>query len=420
MRQNTILAAVVLSLFSSALHAGEWPQILGPHRNGIAENETITDSFPAGGPRVVWQREAGSGFAGPAVAGGKLVLFHRLRDEEIVEALDARNGKPLWKRAFPAEYLPSYTSDDGPRAVPLIHKGRVYVYGAQGDLRCLALGDGSVVWSRDAYEEYNSKRPFRGEPPEGYFGIGTSPIVEGDKLLLNVGGDESQAGIVAFALDDGKTVWKSTAERASYSSPVAATVDGVRHVVFCTRLNVVSLDPQTGDVRFQFPFGLTGPKVTAANPVVIGDHLFVNASYGIGAAWAKIERNDAEVIWRGEDLLASQYSTPIAHDGLLYGIHGRQDLGVAALRCVDPATQKVQWSEENFGYATLISAGGKLIILTTEGELVLAELSSREYAELDRARLFTKETRALPALSGGMLYARDAGTLRCFDLRKRE
>jgi outer membrane protein assembly factor BamB len=354
-----------------------------------------------------------------AVADGVAVLYHRIGDQQVVEALNAVTGKLLWKSAFETSYVPSYTHDDGPRATPILHDNRVYLYGAMGTLRCLDLKSGRQIWFRDAYEEFNSKRYFRGEPSTGYFGLASSPIVEGDIILVNVGGDESQAGIVAFSLADGRTVWKATGERASYSSPVAATVDGVRHVIFVTRLNVVSVDPATGAVRFRFPFGRTGPTVTAANPVVIDRHLFVTASYGIGAALARIDRGDGEVLWRDEDVLASQYTTCVEHGGYLFGIDGRQDGPPADLKCFEPKTQKTHWTEPSFGYATLIKVDGTLLILTTEGELILAKANPEKYEELSRARISAATCRALPALADGRFYLRDSASLKCLDLRRR-
>ena len=205
--------------------AGDWPQILGPHRNGVADAEQIADAWPTGGPKTLWQREVGTGFAGVAVSKGTAILFHRVGEQEIVVALNAHTDKEKWKSAFPANYSPSYTEDDGPRATPVIAGNRVYPYNASGYLRCLDFATGKVLWKRDTYEEFNSKKEFHGEPSQGYFGFASSPIVEGNKVILNVGGDTQDSGIVAFAADTGETVWKATSERASYSSPVAVTVD---------------------------------------------------------------------------------------------------------------------------------------------------------------------------------------------------
>ena len=410
-----LVAATPLQVRS--LSAGDWPQILGPNRDGMATSEKIADSWPDGGPKTVWQHEVGSGFAGVAVVGDTAVVFHRVGDIERVEALDARSGKQKWEADHPAKFVPSYTSDSGPRAVPIIHKGRVFVYGALGVLRCIDLKSGKTVWVRDAFGDYSSKRPHKGEPPEGYFGIGTTPIIESGMIIVNVGGDTNGAGIVAFSLDTGKTVWKSTSERASYSSPTAATIDGTRHLIFATRFNVVSIDPTNGRERFRFPFGHTGPNVTAANPVVMGDKLFITASYNFGAVFAEIGKNGVEELWRDDNLLSSQYTTSIAHEGVLYGIDGRQDEGAATLKCFDPTAKKDLWTKGEFGYATLIAADGKLIALKTDGEIVLAKLTQKGYQELARNKLFTTTARALPALASGFLFVRDTKLLKCVDLK---
>jgi outer membrane protein assembly factor BamB len=241
--RSIILATLASCLFSGfsngAAFAGDWPQILGPTRNGIAQKEKIADSWPSDGPKFLWEKKVGDGFAGVSIANGIGVVFHRVGNEETAEGLDAKTGKQLWSVAFPAEYVPSYNPDSGPRAAPVIHDGLVYLYGARAGLSCIQLADGKKVWQRDLYADFSSKRTSRGEPAEGYFGFASSPIVEGDKLLLNVGGSGKNAGIVAFDRKTGKTLWTATDERASYSSPVATTIDGQRHIVFATRLKVV-------------------------------------------------------------------------------------------------------------------------------------------------------------------------------------
>ena len=413
-----ILVSVVSpAVVSVAAKAGDWPQILGPHRNGVADAEQITDTWATGGPKTLWQREVGTGFAGVSVSKGTAILYHRVGEQELVLALDARTGKEIWKSASPANYSPSYTEDDGPRAIPVIAGNRVYTYNASGYLRCLDFTTGKVLWKRDTYEDFNSKKEFHGEPSQGYFGFASSPIVEGNKVILNVGGDTRDSGIVAFAADTGETVWKATSERASYSSPVAVTVDGVRHLIFVTRLNVVSLNPDNGKERFRFSFGRTGPTVNAANPVVFDGQLFVTASYGIGAVLAKIKPNNAEVLWRDRDIMASQYTTCVEHEGTLFGVEGRQDGPPADLRCFDTKIRKVLWTQPSFGYATLIKAGSKLLILTTDGTLVLAAANPHKYEELARQQISETTVRALPALADGLLYVRDSKLLKCFDLR---
>lgn len=407
--RRSCLVALWISLVGQHVLGGEWPQILGPNRNGIAVNEKLSDKLPSGGPKTVWSKAVGSGFAGVAVANGVTVVFHRQANDEIVEALDAATGDLKWKVGFPTDYASTISDDNGPRCVPVIHNDRVFLFGAGGNLHSVRLADGKKVWSRAAFREFNA--------PDGYFGAGSTPIVAADKLIVNVGGKGS-TGVVALDLDTGKPVWQATDEQASYSSPIAVTLDGVQHLIVVARLNVMSLDPATGAVRFRFPFGQRGPTVNAASPVIIDDHLFLTASYGIGAVSAKIGKTDAKIEWTKHDVLSSQYTTPILAGGKLYGIDGREDIPPAHLRCVDPKSGRVLWSKDNFGVATLILADEKLLIVKTDGTLVLAKPSPDSYRELGRSKVLSGTTRALPALSNGLLYVRDSTTLKCLDLRR--
>jgi outer membrane protein assembly factor BamB len=354
---------------------GDWPQILGPHRDGSADGEQLADKWPATGPKQVWQRPVGSGMAGVAVADGRVVLFHRVADEEVLECLDADTGKPRWKAAFPTRYRSSVSDDNGPRCVPLIHDDAVYAFGAEGNLHAVSLADGRKLWSRAVYVEYDA--------PEGYFGAGSTPIVEGDKLLVNVGGKKG-SGLVAFDLASGRTVWQTTDEQASYSSPTLATVGGRRQAIFVTRLNVVGIDPESGQVLWQFPFGARGPTVNAATPLVLGDHVFVSASYGVGAALARIGPMAVEPVWANDKAMSSQYSTCVVHDGTLYGIHGREDVGSASLRAVDPRTGDVLWSEDRFGTGAVILADDKLVIVQGLSTIVRRQSSGRAHAGASR------------------------------------
>jgi outer membrane protein assembly factor BamB len=410
---STLVACMVLIGMTStppALRAGDWPQILGPHRNGEADNETLADSWPSDGPKTVWQRPVGRGYAGLAVVGQTGVLFHRVEDEERVEAIDVATGKERWHFAIPTSYVSGISPDDGPRCVPIIHGDRVIVFGVQGTLACLRLGDGAKVWSQNTHAEFRAT--------EGYFGAGSSPIVEGDKVIVNVGGAKTGAGVVAFSLSAGKVLWKVGREDASYSSPVAVTVGGTRHLIVETRATTYSLDPDSGKIRFQFPFGQRGPTVNGANPTVIGDHLFLTASYGVGAVYGRIHDASFDTLWASDDVLSTQYATCIADRGLLYGISGRDDVGKASLRLIDPASQKIVWEKADFGYGTLLKADGKLLAQKTDGGLVLIRCNPERYVELAAASIFTGKTFALPALSKGRVYVRDEHTLKCLDLSR--
>jgi outer membrane protein assembly factor BamB len=294
--------------------------------------------------------------------------------------------------------------------VPVIHKDRVIVYGAGGDLHCLTLADGKWLWSRAAFKDFGA--------PGGYFGAGSSPIVVGDRVLVNVGGDRQGAGIVAFSLDKGETVWKATDNAASYSSPIAVALGGMQQVIFVTRLQTLALNPENGKVHWSMRFGATGPTVNAANPLVIDGHLFLSASYGIGAVYAKLTDAGPEVVWKNDDVMSSQFTTCVAKDGYLYGIDGREDVGDAQLRCIDPKAGKIVWSKDGLGKGSLILADGKLVIQTTAGKLFLAEASPKGYRELGSAEVAGPKTFALPALAEGKLYVRGPSELKCLHVGK--
>jgi outer membrane protein assembly factor BamB len=406
-----LLAIASWAFFAAVSRAGDWPQILGPNRNGQAEGEQLNGTWPASGPKVLWRYTLGSGYAGAAVVGERTIVFHRVGSSERVECLDAAKGKSLWKADFAASYRGGFDPDIGPRCVPLVAGETVYCFGAAGDLHAVSLAAGKELWSRSLYADYSGD--------EGYFGAGSTPILVGGKLLVNVGG--RGAGIVALDPASGKTLWKASDDAASYSSPAAVSSGGQNKAVFVTRMNCVLADPATGRVTTLFPFGKRGPTVNAATPLVVGGKLFVTASYGVGAALASLDGASAKPIWSNDETMSSQYSTPVEHNGFLYGIHGREDVGVAELRCIEAATGKVQWSKTGYGVAHLILVGDKLLIQKADGQIALAAADPATYRELAAARIVNSPTRALPALSGGRLFVRagsGGGELICLEVGK--
>ncbi len=404
----SLTTAVGIGLFGqSDVRGGDWPQIMGANRNGIAADEKLADKWPTDGPRSLWEAKIGSGFAGVAVAERVTVLFHRLADEDTLTAYNAESGQQLWSQGFPTRFQPAIVEDDGPRAVPTIHQGRVYALASAGGLYCVDIKTGKPVWQRQTQTEFHV--------PSAYFGAGSSPLVEGQTLILNVGGDKDRAGVVAFDLNTGKTVWQTTTEQASYSSPIVTTLDGQRVLLCVTRLNFVALDPTTGKELARTPFGQRGPTVNGAVPIMIGQRVLLTASYGIGAELLSLSPSKIDIVWQDE-LLSSQYTTPIVHDGAVFGIDGRQDGGPISLKCFDPETRKVHWTKPGLAYATLIAADGKLLVVHTNGSARLAELNKTEYRELGTASLLRGTARALPALANGRLYIRNEQTLKCVQL----
>lgn len=387
----------LLSLASA--NAGDWPQILGPNRNAIAIGEKLPDSLSEQSLKAAWKTKAGTGLAGVAVQGPTVVLFHRRGDDEVVTALNASTGKSQWEQRFPTNFQASINPDDGPRCVPVISGQTIVLLGAAGTLAAVDFESGKKLWQHDLQKEFQA--------PTGYFGFGTTPLVHDGRVLVNVGGERAGAGVVAFDLKTGKVQWKVGRELGSYSAPAIAAIGGQPTALVVTRLNFLGLDPATGKERFRTPFGARGPTVNAATPVISGDRVLLTASYGIGAKLLQVTPTSVDTVWENE-ILSSQYTTPIWHDGAVYGIDGRQDAGAVSLKCFEPSTRKIFWEVPNLSdYATLIAADGKLLIFSTGGDLRVARLQTTKYEELGRARVGGVTTRALPALANGQIYVRD-------------
>jgi outer membrane protein assembly factor BamB len=404
---RSLILALVFSCSLAALRADDWPQFLGPRRDGVS-SETGIKAWGPGGPKVVWSRDVGPGYAGPVIAGERLIVFHRVGDDEVVECLRADTGKPVWKATYPTEFQDDFGKGNGPRATPVIAGDKVVTYGADGWLHASELDSGKKLWGRNVVSGY--------KVPPSFFGVGSSPMVVGDRVLVNVGA--KNAGIVAFALDSGQELWRATDDGASYSSPTMATIDGVTHAVFFTRQGPVLLDPKTGDVRFQTRWRpRIEASVNAATPLIVSDSAFFSTSYDTGALLLKLKKDGAEKLWDTDELMTNHYNTSVHKDGHLYGFHGRQEAG-ASFRCVELKSQSVRWDRPRFGCGSMILAGDKIIMLAESGELLLVEATPAAYRELAKAQVFASgPCRAQIALANGRLYARDQKKLSCFDVK---
>ena len=409
-RPLPFLLVLTLAASSATAADGDWPQFLGPARNNVAAPGELLDAWPASGPPVAWKSDVGQGFSGPVVAGERAVLFHRVGNEEVVECLAAATGERRWAAKYPTQYRDDFGFDEGPRSTPAIDGGRVYTFGAEGKLHSWELETGKQVWTVDTRADFHTDK--------GFFGVACSPLVEGDVVVLNVGGKQG-AGVVAFDKATGKVRWKATDDEAGYASPVAATVGGRRYVFAFNRAGLAALDSKDGAVRFRFPWrSRSQASVNAATPLVVDDLVFLSASYGTGAVLLRVTPDGKpQEVWGGDESLSNHYATSVHRDGFLYGFDGRQEYG-PRLRCVELKTGKVRWSEEGFGAGTLLLAGDRLLVLKDNGELVSAPATPEKFAPTGRAKILPSECRAHPALARGLFYARDKTTLVCVDLRR--
>ncbi|MDZ4288026.1 MAG: PQQ-binding-like beta-propeller repeat protein, partial [Prosthecobacter sp.] len=323
----------------ATVHAADWPQFLGPQRDGIADaaEPALPDTLPAD-LKPLWQVAAGSGFAGPVVAAGKLILFHREGGDMVTQAFDARTGKEVWRASYVTDYVDSFGFDNGPRAVPSIQGGKVFTHGPEGRVTAYDFASGKELWVFDTASAVNSQ--------QGFFGRAPSPLVVGDRVIIAAGGskDGQPAGLIALETATGKLAWNAVEDEAGYASPVA--LPGEPTILSWMRNKLWLVDSKAGVVLASVPLrARMDASVNAATPVHCGDgRWFVTAGYGVGAnLFRKSETGmPLERLWQKQDLMDCHYSTPVFLNSHLYGFNGRQESG-QTLRCIDLETGKVNW-----------------------------------------------------------------------------
>lgn len=383
------------------LAAQDWPQFLGPTRDGVYTGPGRTPD------RQLWKKPIGAGFAGPVVAGDRLIVFHRQKDREIVEAWNPASGAVLWTYAYPTGYRDDFGFDEGPRSAPTIDGGRIYTFGAEGQLHCLNLADGRKVWSEDTHARF--------KVPKGYFGAAGAPLVDENRVIINVGGPG--AGIVAFDRNNGKVLWTATDDPAGYSSPIVAVLGGLKRALFLTRTGLVDVDPATGKVRHSMRWrSRSDASVNAASPVAAGGVLFLSSSYGVGAVALEVKGSEYRQLWASDDSLSNHYATSVHKDGSLYGFHGRQEQG-QQLRSVDLRSGKVQWSVDGLRAGSITLAGDHLMVLRENGELIVAAADPKQFRALSKHQLLEATVRAYPAFAAGRLFLRNENSIACYRLK---
>ena len=403
-----VILALLVPQVGGPARAQDWPQFLGPGRDGRYTGPPIEVAWVDGAPTEVWRRPVGEGFAGPVVVDERVFVFHRVDGLEVIDALTASSGELIWRFEYPTTYRDDFGFDEGPRAAPVVVDGRIITFGAQGQLHVVDATTGEEIWSVDTHSQFRFRK--------GFFGAAGSPLVEDDRVIANIGG--RGAGIVAFDLGTGDVLWTATGDEASYSSGVYAEIDGVPYAVFFTRNFLFGLDPGNGAVRFQRAWrARLRASVNAASPLVIDDLVFVSAQYGTGAGLFRVVRGRLQELWASDDILSNHYSTSVYHadSGTLFGYHGRQEYG-PSLRAVDLMTGEVRWSVDRFGAGSVTLAGDLLIVMRESGELVVADASVDKFVQRASAQVLTPTVRAYPALANGFLYVRNEETLVCLDL----
>jgi outer membrane protein assembly factor BamB len=440
-----VLGALLLA--PSAAHADDWPQWLGPRRDGVWRETGLAEKFPAGGPKVLWRVPVEDGFSGPAIVGGRVYVTdrRRARDDkgeplrptreggfagsERVLCLNAADGKVIWKHEYGCAYKISYPN--GPRCTPLVHGGKVYTLGAMGDLYCLDAKKGDLIWSKNVQKEYKADLPV--------WGHAAHPLIDGDLLYCLVGGEGS--AVVAFNKDTGREVWKAlSCEEIGYAPPMIYEAGGKRQLIAWLAETINSLNPANGEVYWTHTYPTKGklqrPTVSIATPLMQDGKLYVSTYYH-GGLMLKLEKDKpaVSVLWQSQDAprkpdgLHALSVTPVMKDGHLYGIGGEGELRCQKLESGEPVWESFQpigGEKADFGTAFLTptTTGDRFVIFADTGHLILADVSPKGYKEISRVKILEPTYQArgrtvvwsAPAYADRCAFARNDKELICVSL----
>jgi outer membrane protein assembly factor BamB len=410
----------------------DWESFLGKNSNSYSPEKGIAP-WPALGPKILWGARMAEGYSMPAISRGRAFLFDQAKGTARLRCCNSENGKELWSFTYDSDYQDSYGYSNGPRCYPVVDGARVYILGPEGLLHCINISNGKVIWKINTVADFNVIQNF--------FGVGSTPTIDGELLLVPVGGspkgsdknDFSQlkgngSAVVAFNKYTGKIVYQFSNELASYSSPLIATIDNRKYGLHFARGGLIGFEPATGKQDFFFPWrSRILESVNAATPVVVGNKIFISETYGPGSALLEVNKGAIKVLWddetRGRDkAMLAHWNTPIHVDGFIYGSSGRHKSN-AELRCIELNTGKVKWSVPELTRCSLLQVDGHFICQAEDGLLYLIKINPEKFEKVSVASLSANGVSLLqepcwsaPVLSHGLLYVRGRNTLICIDL----
>ena len=441
MRASARIILILLSLSLIVLAdtlASDWNDFLGPERNGKSQEKIDIVPWGKTGPPVVWHKKIGVSYGAPTIADGRLFMFARHGNMARLTCMESDTGTERWQFEYPTDYEDMYGYNNGPRACPVVDEERVYIFGAEGMLHCLRVSDGELLWKIDTAARFNVVQNF--------FGTASTPVVEGDLLIAQIGGSPpgtpkdvwasngkpppNGTGIVAFNKKTGEVIYKISDQLASYASPIMATINGRRWGFMFARGGLVGFEPATGKLDFYYPWRC--PKiesVNASSPVVAGDLVFISESYEVGSSVLQVYPGGYKVVWKDSPRRRNQsmrlhWNTAIHHEGYLYGCSARHTNG-AEVRCVELKTGKVVWAHRVNERASLLWVNDYFIYLGERGRLMLLKCTPEKMDILSETVPRDKNGRqfieypawAGPLVSNGLLYVRGDDRLICFSLK---
>lgn len=431
---KSVAVCLCLMTCSAGLLADDWSQWMGPNRDNVWRESGLLEKFPEGGPKVLWRTPIAGGYAGPAVANGRVFITDYVTSENVkvdnfkrnaftgterVHCLDEATGKVIWSHEYPVTYSISYPA--GPRCTPNVEGNRVWTLGAEGRLLCFDVDSGDVVWSKNLKQEYGAKSPL--------WGYAAHPLIDGEKLLTLAGGNGSH--IVALNKATGDEIWRSlTSPEQGYSPPTIIRHAGVRQLILLRPDAVSSVDPETGREYWSVPYTASNGSIIMS-PIVYDDFIYV-AGFNNQSVMIKMaaDRPAAEEHWRGrKNIICPVNVQPFAVNDILYGFDQKGVLRALRLpsgerlwETSDVTGSRARGSETAF----IVKQANRFWLFNELGELIIAKLSGEGYREIDRAKVIEQTNTAfgrdvvwsMPAFANRHAYIRNDREIICVDLSK--
>jgi outer membrane protein assembly factor BamB len=395
-----VICAIVV-LCCGPAGAADWPHYRGPNYDGISSETGWSTTWPADGPKVLWERSIGAGFASMAVTNGRVYATGNIDDHDILYCLDPDTGNEIWKKSYLCPLL-NKNHEGGPCATPTVEGDAVYTLSKDGDAIRFKATTGDIVWHTRLNKDLGFKHPT--------WHFSSSPLIVDNLVILNVG-----TYGVALNKEDGSLVWQNGKGACGYSTGVPCTLNGQKCVAMAVSEEVVGLNPTTGKVLWKFPWK-TAYVINSSDTIISDDTVFISTGYNKGCGLYKIDGTNVTQVWQNRNM-RNHINCSVLWKGHIYGFDGQVG-GGGKLTCIDFATGEKKWSQDGMATGSLMVADGKLVILGERGKLVIAEASPEGFKELASAQILPQtKCWTVPVLANGKIYARSAaGHFVCLDV----
>lgn len=421
---HLVLGIISVTVLTVSTKSADWPQWQGPDRNAISQERGLMQEWPEGGPPLAWKTTVlGGGDSAPSIAAGRIFAMSNRGEDEVVWALSESAGDSLWvTRLGPVFNQRMPQGKEGPGCTPTVDGERLYALGLGGDLVCLRVGDGGIVWRRSLPDD------FGGEVPR--WSYRESPLVDGDKIICTPGGED--ATLVALDKLTGEMIWKSQAPnipKAAYASAIAFDFNGRREYAQFTHRSLIGVAAADGEFLWEYKRPANGHGINCSTPIYHNGRVFASSAYGAGGGLVKLSEDadgdiSAEVVWFSREM-QNHHGGVILHEGCLYGANGGNEGG--ALVCLDFETGEVLWDEgerdePRAPKGSVALADGRLYYRTEGGTMLLIEPNAEHYIErgrFEQPERSDKPAWSHPVIANGKLYIRDQDVLFCYDVKAR-